>query len=356
MELELAHSGQDANIPEEEQFSGDARLKPLIKTIYNAKVSKNAAMPFLGSVGLDLERRSPVGLKELFTVWLERGNKYWLNPMDRSSGIGFLEEILFKYRGDAQVLRPFIALLTQLARSGISPRSFAEYVILPRMRQDYNWRKWQENHLEALKIIAQLVTVAKNHPPFNQEHLGSGRTKLARDIVLVRYIGRPLAQYQTAQLRDEEKLTSYREAWQRISLKQPLSLYFMRNNALHFIYIMSGKIDLVQLIAIVEQLPEIERSITSAFPDSNISLKNIKSINLYDYDIEYAIQARKNSGFRSLDFAVEIKAYFNIVKTLLGKATGVYLCAYYATLLKRYKDPIIAETINNLVRLVDDRG
>jgi hypothetical protein len=83
----------------------------------------------------------------------------------------------------------------------------------------------------------------------------------------------------------------------------------MRNNALHFIYIMSGKIDLVQLIAIVDQLPEIERSFSSAFPDGNNNLMNIKAMNLYDYDIDHAIQARKNYGFRNHDFAVEIKAY-----------------------------------------------
>ena len=77
---------------------------------------------------------------------------------------------------------------------------------------------------------------------------------------------------------------------------------------------------------------------------------------LYDYDIDYAIQTRKNSGFHSLDFAVEIKAYFSIVKALLQKAIGVYLCAYYAHLLKRFKNPVIAEFMNKLVRIIDDRG
>jgi hypothetical protein len=61
------------------------------------------------------------------------------------------------------------------------------------MRDDYNWRKWQENHLEALQLIADSIYSIKDRPPFNQEHLGSGKTRLARDIVLVKYIGRPLA-------------------------------------------------------------------------------------------------------------------------------------------------------------------
>jgi len=354
LELDLAHTqSQDAA---EASIPNNSKLKALRNKIASTQASKSAIIPFLGSVELDMERQKPVGIKNLFTIWLERGNKYWLNPMDKNNGLGVLEEILFKYQGSAQVLSPFIQLLTQLAESGISPRAFTEYVILPRMRQDYNWRKWKENHFEPLQIIAQLLTTAKEHPPFNQEHIGSGRTKLARDIVLVRYIGRPLALYHLTQLRDEVKIKNYEEAWQKISLKDPLSLYFMRNNALQFIYIMSGKIDLIQLVAIVEQLPDIERAFDSAFPDKNINLKNIKAMNLYDYDIDMAIQARKRSGFHSLDFAVEIKAYFNIVKALLLKTTGIYLCAYYARLLRRFKNPVIAEFISALVRIIDDRG
>ncbi|MCL2765175.1 MAG: hypothetical protein FWD40_07865 [Treponema sp.] len=354
MELDLAHTQSQDDIAS--SIPNSSKLKALRSKIALTKAAKSAIIPFLGSVELDLERQKPIGIKELFTLWLENGNKYWLNPMDKSNGLGVLEEILFKYQGGTQALQPFVQLLVQLAKNNISPRAFAEYVILPRMRQDYNWRRWKDNHLESLQIIAQLLTAAKEHPPFNQEHIGSGRTKLARDIVLVRYIGRPLSQYQAAQLRDEEKLANYRQTWQKISLQNPLSLYFMRNNALHFIYIMSGKIDLVQLVAIVEQLPDIERAFTKTFPDANINIKSIKAMFLYDYDIDHAIQARKNSGFHSLDFAVEIKAYFSIVKALLQKATGVYLCAYYARLLKRFKNPVIAEFMNKLVRIIDDRG
>jgi len=354
LELDLAHDRPV--VVSDEELSVNSKFKTFRNKIAVSKASKAGMMPFLAAVELDMERKNPVGIRNLFTLWLEKGNKYWLNPMDKHNGLGVLEEILFKYQGSAQVLSPFIQLLTDLAKEGISPRAFTEYVLLPRMRQDYNWRKWKENHLEPLMIIAALLITAKQQPPFNQEHLGSGKTKLARDIVLVRYLGRPLAQYPASLLRDDFRLTNYREAWQKISLQDPLSLFFMRNNALHFIYIMSGNIDLIQLVAIVEQLPDIERAFTAAFTDPSVNLKSIKAMNLYDYDIDMAIQERKNSGFHSLDFAVEIRAYFNIVKALLQKATGVYLCAYYARLLKRFKNPVIAEIINNLVRIIDDRG
>jgi len=361
-ELEIAHGDGQSDEKsfefdsQNEALSGELKTKTIREKIKKTRSCKSAVMPFLASVNIDQQRRQPTGLLKLFSVWLELGNEYWLNPIDKDNGLGVLEEILFKYQGDVQVLAPFIKLLTEIAHNGISPRSFIEYVMLPRMYQDYNWRKWQEAHLEALSIIADLINLVKERPPFNQEHLGSGKTRLARDIVLVRYIGRPLAQFQLTQLRDSAMLENYINAWQKISLQDPLCLFFMRSNALHFIYAMSGKIDLVQIIAIIEQLPAIEQSFITAFPNGIIKLENIKSMNLYDYDIEVTLLARRQRGFHNLDFITEIKAYFNIVNALLKKTTGVYLCAYYASLLKRYKDPDIAENIFHLIRIVNDRG
>jgi len=360
-ELEIAHDNAQSESDILDIDSLDETLPGILKSkafrakIKSSKSSKSAVRPFLASVNIDLKRRTPMGLLKLFSVWLEFGNKYWLNPMDKENGLGVLEETLFKFQGDARVLSPFIALLTEVAQNGISPRSFTEYVMLPRMYQDYNWRKWNESHLEALRIIADLINSIKEKPPFNQEHLGSGKTRLARDVVLVRYIGRPLAKLQLPQLRDSTMLDNYINEWQKISLQDPLCLYFMRNNALHFIYAMSGKIDLVQLIAIIEQLPAIERAF-SGFPNGLAKLENIRSMNLYDHDIEIALQGRRERGFHSLDFIIEIKAYFNIVEALLKKPTGVYLCAFYATLLKRYKDSDIADNISRLVRIVNDLG
>ena len=356
-ELEISYQGADETpgIESLKSLPPKLRSKAFRAKVGNSKSSKAAIAPFIGAVGVDLERQRPVGLFNLLSVWLEYGNKYWLNPMDRENGLGVLEEILLKFQGNVQVLSPFIKLLTKIAKNRISPRSFAEYVILPRMQDDFNWRKWEESHLEALEIIAGLINSIKARPPFNQAHLGSGQTRLARDVVLVRYIGRPLAQFQLSQLSDIDMLDNYLNAWQRISLRDPLSLYFMRNNALHFLYLMSGKIDLVQLIAIIEQLPDLEQLFTAAFPHGITKLDKIRSMSLYDYDIESALYARRQRGFHSLDFTVEIKAYYDIVKTLLEKPAGVYLCAHYARLLKRYKDPEIAEAISKLVRVIDDQ-
>ncbi|MDR0302942.1 MAG: hypothetical protein LBI04_11620, partial [Treponema sp.] len=311
---------------------------------------------FLAAVEVDLNREKPIGLFYLFNAWLEFGNKYWLNPMDKENGLGVLAEILFKYQGGIQELSPFIQLLIQVARNGVSPRSFVEYVVLPRMRDDYNWRKWQENHLEALQIIADLIYSVKDRPPFNQGHLGSGKTRLARDIVLVKYIGRPLAQFQLLQLRDKSMLENYISAWQKITLKEPLILYYIRSNALHFIYAMSGKIDLIQLIAIIEQLPAIEQSMGVIAQKGLLKFENIEPICLYDYDIEKAMYIRKQRGFHSMDFVTEIKAYFGTVQALLKKASGVSLCIYYSGLFKRYKDSSLAEIIFRLIQVIHNRS
>jgi hypothetical protein len=360
-ELEIAYDGQSAGETADTDFLNDEMPEKLKSKAFRSKIeksksSKSAVRPFLAAVNIDLKRHKPIGLLNLLNVWLEKGNKYWLNPLDKEKGLGKLEDALFKYQGDEQVLSPFISLLTNLAENGISPRSFIEYVILPRMYQDYNWRKWHENHLEAFQIIADLINTIKERPPFNQEHLGSGKTRLARDVVLVRYIGRPLSRFQLTQLRDSFMLDNYIEAWQKISLQDPLCLFFMRNNALHFFYYMSGKIDLIQLIAIIEQLPAIERAFLSAFPAGVKKLSIIQAMNLYDYDIENALYSRRQRGYHNLDFTTEVKAYFDIVKSLLQKPTGVYLCAHYAGLLKRYKDPDIADIISRLVRVINDRG
>ncbi|MDR0472690.1 MAG: hypothetical protein LBH43_03320 [Treponema sp.] len=340
----------------------DDSLPEILKTkefrakIESSKANKSAVIPFLAAVEADLNRQQPAGLFYLFDAWLEFGNKYWLNPMDKENGLGALAETLFKYQGGFKELSAIIQLLTQAARNGVSPRSFAEYVILPRMRHDYNWRKWQGNHLEALQIIASLIYSVKDRPPFNQEHLGSGKTSLARDVVLVKYIGRPLAQFKLQDLRESAVLEKYISAWQKITLKDSLILYYIRSNIMHFIYIMSGKIDLIQLTAIIEQLPMIEHSLSAVVRKGLLKIENIELVCLYDYDIENAMHERKRRGFHSIDFVTEIKAYLGIIQTLLEKASGVHLCSYYTGLLKRYKDPHIAETISRLAHIIHYRS
>jgi hypothetical protein len=349
---ERAGSGIDGVAVPDDTLGGKTGLAVLRKKIGGAAVNRSQSLPFLASVQLDMDRRSPIGLQGLFLVWLENGRRTWLNPCQ---GLSKLEDILLKYRGDESVVSPFVELLRSLAEEGISPASFVSYVMLPRLREDYDWRKWKENHLEALQKIAGVIISTKNDPPFNQEYLNASQVRLSRDVVLVRYIGRPIAQYPLARLDDTEALEAYKKAWQKISLNNPLGIHFMRQNVLHFIYAMSGKIDLVQLTALIGQLPEIERAFASAFPQG-AGYEKIDGVHLFEYDIAAALQARRQQGYRSHDFTSEVRAYLNIVKTLLKKTAGVYLCAYYARLLRRYKNPVLADAAARLVEIIDDRG
>ncbi|MDR0302836.1 MAG: hypothetical protein LBI04_11075, partial [Treponema sp.] len=228
-ELDISYDEQSAGgtantVSLDDNLSDILKSKEFRAKVESTKANRSAIIPFIAAVNIDLNRSKPAGLFYLFNAWLEFGNKYWLNPMDKENGLGVLAEILFKYQGGFHELSPFIQLFIQIARNGVSPRAFVEYVVLPRMRDDYNWRKWPENHLDALQIIADLIYSVKDQPPFNQEHLGSGKTRLARDVVLVKYIGRPLAQFQLQYLSDSAMLEKYSGVWQKISLKETIVL------------------------------------------------------------------------------------------------------------------------------------
>jgi hypothetical protein len=64
MELELAHSCENTDVSVDKQLMGNIKLKPLLNRInsLDIKVSRSVARPFLGSVGLDLERRKAIGI------------------------------------------------------------------------------------------------------------------------------------------------------------------------------------------------------------------------------------------------------------------------------------------------------
>jgi hypothetical protein len=361
-ELEFAPEDQADSEYSAEALSAESaektRLKSLRRKITASAVRQSQSLPFLAAVELDMERHNPIGLKELFIVWLEKGNGKWLNPFGKYQGMAKLEEILFKFQGNITVLRPFVTLLRDLAQEGISPSSFVAHVMLPRMREDNNWRGWEANHLEALRVIAGALVEAKKEPPFNQEQVGSANSRLSRDVVLAKYVGRAVARYSISQLGDKAALDAYIRSWQKISLNNSLSIYFIRLNILHFIYAMSGKIDLVQLTAVIGQLPDIESAFAANFSEhiSFDQFKKIQDINLYNHDIGPALPERRRLGYHNFDFIVEMKAYLDIIKALLEKNAGIYLCGYYARILRRYKDPATAETIAGLVRVVNDRG
>jgi hypothetical protein len=241
----------------------------------------------------------------------------------------YFEKYLCSGAERSAVLSPLTGLLTELAVQGINPAAFLQYVILPRIEVDNDWRRWNEHHLDALKLIGEFLVSMIGAPPFHRELLGSGDTRLLRDVVLVKYAGRPLAGFALSELKKEDHLERYREAWQMLSLDNPFTILFMKTNLLHFMYTMSGRIDFVQLVAIIENMPAIETGFRENFPERcfNLDVKTLK-MSLYKYDMSRSVYDRKMKGFSNYDFVVELRAYLSIIVALLGTGSGIYLCGY----------------------------
>ncbi len=214
-----------------------------------------------------------------------------------------------------------------------------------------------EKHLDALKLIGEFLVSMNGAPPFDKEHLASGDNRLVKDIVLVKYAGRPLSGFSLSELKKDGMLERYRSAWQMLSLDNPFTILFMKTNLLHFMYTMSGRIDLIQLVAIIESMPGIERGFRENFParSFNLDMKALK-MSLYNYDISRSVYERKNKGFSSYDFVVELRAYLSIIIALLGTGSGVYLCGYFAARLSALKDPGAARLFERLILAIEDNG
>lgn len=335
------------------------RLQKIRKLVANCEGSTKNSYPLLSAATLDLDRKQGkrIHIDLLAEAYLKNANKHWLSPMDR---LNKLQGNLTKYLGPSTTLYPFILLLSYLASQGISPHAFLTYIIIPRMENDFNWRKWKE-HIKPLEVIAKILIDLKAKPPFNKSIIGSAGLKLVRDIILVKYVGRPLAQYGKTILANEEFIEHYKNIWQNFTLEDAYSIYFIRRNLLNLIYKLSGRLDVQQLIKLLEQIPNIE----SAFRDSysevirtdNKSRTQYQKIHLYDADINISLRDRRVKGFTDFDLAVEANAYINLMTQLSKTNSGIYLSTYFAGILAARKDPVAASSLAHLVSILkDDEG
>jgi len=332
----------------------------LLRLAKNSRMSEGQCSAFLAYVELDLLRQPEerLNLQPLFEACCRNSSKAWLNPVPFINRLDIiLEKFLCSAKERSRALSPLTALLTEIAEHGIDPAAFLQYVILPSIEDDNDWRRWNEKHIDALKLIGELLVSMNGVPPFDKEHIGSGDSRLVRDVVLVKYIGRPLAGFSYNELAKDGLLERYRKAWQMLSLDNPFTILFMKTNLLHFMYTMSGRIDLIQLVAIIESMPAIESGFRENFPEKSFKLdmKALK-MSLYNYDISRSVYERKNKGFSSYDFVVELRAYLSIIIALLGTGSGVYLCGYFAARLSALKDPDAAKLFERLIRAIEDNG
>ncbi len=291
-----------------------------------SKTPKKHAIRFVFNVILDLERENNkrLEIKELFKIYCEKGSKYWLNPMDQ---LKKLDEILGNYGGVRAPLFPFVKLIKEVASSGLSPESFLRYVVMPRMEFDFNYRDWEKNHLEVLYNIFNIIKEIKQSPAFESAVLGTDNIRLARDVVLIKYIGRPLAFLQAKQFKDKSLIDRYIMHCRNMVFKNSLSVYFLKYNTIHFLSAMSGRIELFQIVEILEKTEKITLGLQARSTEKFYSkiIEN-HNFNLYGLDIVKSLSSRLEKGYKISDLIKEFGLYLSLIKSLLNRSIGLYLC------------------------------
>jgi hypothetical protein len=122
---------------------------------------------------------------------------------------------------------------------------------------------------------------------------------------------------------------------------------------------MSGKIDFLQLLKVMENIQSIENNFKNSYETSSLSLstneEKITGIHLYDPVFISSYEVRKKKAFKRYDYVRELKAYLKITAKLLSKAFGIYILSFYANLLKRNINSKKAEMHAKLITLLDER-
>ena len=336
------------------------RRKYLRNLAARSHLSERQTVPFLSAVELDSIRKQKeqIGMERLFTAYCVSGNKYWLNPEPYISQI---DGTLFKYscRGEdkKQVLLPIINLLIKLANAKINPTAFLKYIILPRIQDDMDWRSWNRKHLEIFNIIAGLLYELKQNPPFNRQILGRKPNKLARDIVLVKYAGKPLSLLPNSELDRNELKKRYINAWRTLSLDNAFSIYFMKLNVLNILYTLAGNAAFAQIIKLIEEMQGVEEAFEQNFPPEYYAI-DVRSIhlNLYDVDPSDELNRRFNQGFRTKEIFTELESFLRVVVALLHTRSGIYTCSFFTRRLALAGNYQLATQCEELIRLLRDTG
>ncbi|MCA1753566.1 MAG: hypothetical protein LC641_02470 [Spirochaeta sp.] len=329
------------------------RAKELRRLSRESQLAPSQRMPFLSAAELD-EMRKPaerVGIAKLFEACCQHGTVHWLNPIAELRGI---TDNLGNFHGSPKVMRQFMYLLLELARAGVPPAAFVRYVMMPRMGLDADWRRWRERHFWALQRIAELLISMRGKKPFHEEFLPNSRT--LTEVVLVKYVGKPLARFSVGVLEDESLLEQYKAGWQSLRLNHPVFVLFLRLNVFPFLYRLSGKVDLIQLVPIVRAAGQLEPEFAAAFSHEDLKkAEDIFSVSLYT-EFEANMQTRADKGLTIFSLVREIKAYLAIIRALIRTNAGIYLSGYFASLLRSVIDPDCAEGLAELVPTVSDTG
>ncbi|MCW7492534.1 hypothetical protein ND861_09630 [Leptospira sp. 2 VSF19] len=337
----------------ETEFSEITRFRNYIKKAEARGMSRKQILPFRALVELDEKRVNKIGLKELFIVYCENGNKAWLNP---GKGIGALESVLGKFHGDQKTLQPFIELLIEIAKSKISPAAFLKFIIIPRLKGDLNWRTWVKNHLPALKTILNVLKEVQRSQSFQDEIISNGPLKLSRDIILTKYVGGIIAKLELNRLSDLNFQKQYTNSWENLEFNNYLAFYFIKSNVLPFLSQLSKKLEAKQIIELVSEMAPLEKAFLSIYPDEIFSWKKIPKFTLYPVSFHHSYLKRLEDGYTLFQIYIELLSFTRVVRSTLPTRAGIYLVELIVRWMLRKVNPTFIQQIHKLLEILPDFG
>lgn len=316
-------------------------------------ISKKQVKSFRALLDIDEHRKEPIGLKSLYFAYCENGNRTWLSP---TKGIGAIESALRRYNGSQMVLKPIIDLLVQLAISGISPAAFLRFVIIPRLQTDLNWRKWEKEQYPIFQRIGDVLIEIRQSQNFSNEIIKCGYHSLARDILIPKYIGKPLSRLEKKMIQSESFLNEYKEAWVKVDFQNLLFFSFLKRNVLPFLLHFSHKFDSIRILSIVNELPSLSTEFSLNYSDEIYEWKNLPQINLYPVNFFHGIEDRELLGFKFIDYHIELTQFMIALKGFIKTKAGIFLAEKYTRFVLIKKDPKFSMQMTKLINLLPDHG
>jgi hypothetical protein len=293
------------------------------------------------------------GALKLLEAVYANGKPHWLDPV---TALAPLRDILFKQGAPPGSDRGIYYILIRLARSSISPAAFITHVLLPRMADDHDWRRWRNRHVWLLDGIADILIELRAAPPWNGERLGS--SSVLSDIALCKYVGRPLCRLNSERFHaGATHLEAWTKAWQTFSFASPGFLGFMRRTILPCLYRLSGRVDIEQLAPIAAAMAGLEnilgRRMTVMSPAAAEAF--LASAGLAD-DFDRHMEARLATEGGAWAIARELRGYADLAKALANLDAGLAILGQIAHMAIGLDPDFMADAAVMVRQLQRDEG
>jgi hypothetical protein len=346
------------NLPEDQaaedkEYLEFKRFRSQVKTAEERGISRKQILPFRALTELDEGRKDRIGIKPLFILFCESGNRTWLNP---GKGIGVLEATLRKFSGDRKILIPLIELLIQITEAKLSPAAFLKFIILPRLRGDMNWRNWEKAHFPAFQIIKNILTEVISATQFQTEIIQNGQLTLARDIILPKYVGGPIAKLDLSKFSNAHFQSQYAKHWKGLQFANYLAFFFIKRNVLPLLSELSGKLEANQILSLVSELVPLENEFTIAYPDEIYSWKKLPNFSLYPVSFHHSYRKRVDAGYSLFQIYSELLGFTKAIRTTLPTRAGIHLAELIVKKMLKKQSPSFILQLHRLIEALPDSG